>query len=71
MDVPLYALQTSLTKGPCCAARGGSSRARRSRAGARVLVDASATQSHLDPLAAAPERNRYLQTVVPFLKRLR
>ena len=71
MDVPLYAFQTSLTKGHVL--RG----ARRFIAGSQiprgrsVLVDASATQSHLDPLAAAPERNRFLQTVVPFLKRLR
>ena len=35
-----------------------------------MLVDASATESHLDPLTAAPERNRYLQTVVPFLRKL-
>jgi hypothetical protein len=40
------------------------------RAGS-VLVDASATESHLDPLAAAPDRNRFLQTVVPFLRKLR
>ena len=33
--------------------------------GRSVLVDASATESHLDPLTAAPERNRFLQTVVP------
>ena len=30
-----------------------------------MLVDASATESHLDPLTAAPDRNRFLQTVVP------
>ena len=34
-------------------------------------ADASATESHLDPLTAAPERNRFLQTVVPFLRKLR
>lgn len=71
VDVPLYAFQTSLTKGHVL--RGArrliaSSQIPRGRS---VLVDASATQSHLDPLAAAPERNRFLQTVVPFLKRLR
>ena len=36
-----------------------------------ILVDASATESHLDPLTAAPGRNRFLRTVVPFLRRLR
>jgi hypothetical protein len=35
------------------------------------LVDASAAESHLDPLTAAPDRNRFLQTVVPFLPALR
>jgi hypothetical protein len=35
-----------------------------------VLVDASATESHLDPLTAAPAKNPYLRTVVPFLRRI-
>lgn len=67
--VPLYAFQTSLTKGRVL--RGArafitGSKVPRSRS---TLVDGSATQSHLDPLTAAPERNRFLQTVVPFLRR--
>ena len=71
VDLPLYALQTDLTHGQVL--RG----ARRFIAGSKiprgrsVLVDASATESHLDPLTAAPERNRFLQTVVPFLRKLR
>jgi hypothetical protein len=71
VDLPLYALQTDLTHGHVL--RG----ARRFIAGSKVprdrsvLVDASATESHLDPLTAAPERNRFLQTVVPFLRELR
>jgi pimeloyl-ACP methyl ester carboxylesterase len=71
VDLPLYALQTELSHGHVL--RG----ARRFIAGSKVprsrtvLVDASATESHLDPLTAAPDRNRFLQTVVPFLKRLR
>jgi len=70
IDLPLYAIQTSLTDGAVL--RG----ARRLIADARiqrrrsVLVDASKTDSHLDPLTAAPARSRYLQTVVPFLERL-
>jgi hypothetical protein len=36
-----------------------------------VYVDASKTNSHLDPLTAVPGRNDFLKTVVPFLKRLR
>jgi pimeloyl-ACP methyl ester carboxylesterase len=71
VDLPLYALQTDLTHGHVL--RG----ARRFIAGSKVpqarsvLVDASATESHLDPLTAAPDRNRFLQTVVPFLRKLR
>jgi pimeloyl-ACP methyl ester carboxylesterase len=71
VDLPLYALQTDLTHGHVL--RG----AKRFIAGSKVpkarsvLVDASATESHLDPLTAAPERNRFLQTVVPFLRKLR
>jgi hypothetical protein len=70
VDLPLYALQTDLTHGHVL--RG----AKRFIAGSKVprtrsvLVDASATESHLDPLTAAPERNRFLQTVVPFLRKL-
>jgi pimeloyl-ACP methyl ester carboxylesterase len=70
IDLPLYALQTSLTAGRVLkGARAliGGSRIPLRRS---VLVDASATESHLDPLTAAPDRNRYLQTVEPFLKRL-
>jgi pimeloyl-ACP methyl ester carboxylesterase len=70
VDLPLYALQTDLSNGRVL--RG----ARRFIAGSKVprarsvLVDASATESHLDPLTAAPDRNRFLQTVVPFLRKL-
>ena len=71
VDLPLYALQTDLAHGRVL--RG----ARRFIAGSKVprgrsvLVDASASESHLDPLTAAPERNRFLKTVVPFLRKLR
>jgi hypothetical protein len=69
-DVPVYALQTSLTGGAVLrGARSFVTRSRSPRALARY-VDASATESHLDPLTAAPARNRYLQTVVPWLKRV-
>jgi hypothetical protein len=70
VDLPLYALQTDLTRGHVL--RG----AKRFIAGSKVprarsvLVDASATESHLDPLTAAPDRNRFLRTVVPFLRKL-
>ncbi|HEU4973912.1 MAG TPA: hypothetical protein VFT50_02390 [Baekduia sp.] len=70
IDVPLYAVQTSLTGGRVL--RGARRLIRSSRIPAKrsVLVDAAATESHLDPLTAAPGRNRYLQTVEPFLRRM-
>jgi hypothetical protein len=34
----------------------------------RVVDDRQA--SHLDPLSAAPRTNRFLKTVVPFLRRV-
>lgn len=69
VDVPLYAFETGAFKG-------------RVLKGARRYLDSSriprersvlATDEkmlHDDPLFAAPARNRFLQTVVPFLKRI-
>jgi pimeloyl-ACP methyl ester carboxylesterase len=70
VDVPIYALQTSLTHGGVL--KGAKSFLKLSRSPVRQakLVDASATESHLDPLTAAPDRNQYLKTVVPWLKGL-
>lgn len=71
VNVPLYAFQTSLTHGGVL--RGARAFIRGSRIPRKrsVLVDASATTSHLDPLTAAPQTNAFLKTVVPFLKRIR
>jgi hypothetical protein len=67
IDVPVYAYSTDLTGGRV--ARG----ARRLEAMSRVphsrVVD-DRKASHLDPLSAAPRTNRFLRTVVPFLRRL-
>jgi hypothetical protein len=65
--VPLYAFSTSLTKG--AVARGAQRLARMAPIPRRVVVDDRGT-SHLDPLSAAPRTNRFLKTVVPFLKRI-
>jgi hypothetical protein len=66
IDVPLYAYSTDLTKG--AVARGARRLARMSRIRRTVVVD-DRRASHLDPLSAAPGRNRFLRTVVPFLRR--
>ena len=67
IDVPLYAYSTDLTDGRV--ARGARRLAARARIpSVRVVDDRQA--SHLDPLSAAPRTNRFLRTVVPFLRRV-
>jgi pimeloyl-ACP methyl ester carboxylesterase len=68
VDLPLYAVQTSLTKGGVL--KGAKSFIKLSRSPAKddKLVDASKSESHLDPLTAAPATNDYLKTVIPWLK---
>jgi hypothetical protein len=67
IDVPLYAYSTDLTQG--AVARGARRLVQMSAIETvRVVDDRSA--AHLDPLSAAPRRNRFLKTVVPFLRRL-
>jgi pimeloyl-ACP methyl ester carboxylesterase len=69
-DVPVYAVQTSLTRGAVL--KGAKSFVTRSKSPRRLAayVDAGSEQSHLDPLTAAPATNKYLKTVVPWLKRV-
>jgi pimeloyl-ACP methyl ester carboxylesterase len=69
-DVPVYALQTSLTNGNVLEGARSFVKRSDSPAGVARYVDASRTESHLDPLTAAPARNEYVKTVVPWLKRL-
>jgi hypothetical protein len=67
IDVPLYAYSTDLTEG--AVARGARRLVKLSKIRTvRVVDDRSA--AHLDPVSAAPDRNRFLKTVVPFLRRL-
>jgi hypothetical protein len=67
IDVPLYAFSTSLTRG--AVARGARRLVTRSRIRTVRVVDDRST-AHLDPLVAAPRKNHFLKTVVPFLRRL-
>jgi hypothetical protein len=66
IDLPLYAFSTALTNGRV--ARGARRLLRRSRIEEASIVDDRGT-SHLDPLSAAPSRNHFLKSVVPFLRR--
>lgn len=67
VDDPLYAYDTDLTRGRVI--RGARAFVRRSKI-KRATYVADFGASHLDPLTAAPARNRFLKTVVPFLKSL-
>lgn len=67
IDLPLYAYGTDLADGRV--ARGARRLARLSRISRAVVVD-DQRASHLDPVVAAPGRNRFLKTVVPFLRRI-
>ena len=67
VDIPLYAFETNLTNGRVL--RGARRFAAASKVPRMKLVADHGT-SHLDPLFAAPGRNRFLQTVVPFLRTL-
>jgi hypothetical protein len=67
IDLPLYAYGTDLSNGRV--ARGARRLARFSRITQPIVVD-DERASHLDPVAAAPARNRFLKTVVPFLRRI-
>jgi pimeloyl-ACP methyl ester carboxylesterase len=70
-DLPVYAIETSLPNADVLqGARRFIKRSSSSKKDAE-LVDASATMAHLDPLTAAPEANRFLETVVPWLKKLK
>jgi hypothetical protein len=69
VNVPLYAIQTDLTHGGVLrGARRFVKQARTTNAQA-TYVNADPQMSHLDPLTAASDKNKFLKTVVPFLKR--
>jgi pimeloyl-ACP methyl ester carboxylesterase len=66
MNVPLYAYQTDLTSGGVLI--GAQNVKKASKIPRLVTVDDGANASHLDPVIAPPETNRFIQTVVPFLR---
>jgi pimeloyl-ACP methyl ester carboxylesterase len=68
IKLPLYAFQTDLTKGRVL--KGARRLIKRSRIKTYTLVT-DTSQNHLDPLVASPSKNRFLKTLVPFLKKHR
>lgn len=72
VKLPIYAIQSSLSK-PGGAAKGrldiGTHAFVAMNKSKLKFVDASAVNSHLDPLLAAPSTSVFLQTVTPWLKK--
>jgi hypothetical protein len=66
LDVPIYAIESSLGAGRVLA--GARALARRSHVKA-TLVDRHTTYDHLDPLSATRDTNAFVKTVIPFLRR--
>ena len=71
VNIPYYAFQTSLTGSRNGVVEGAKNFAARSKVpqGGLVIVNRSDKTSHLDPLLAAPKKNDFVKTVVPFLKK--
>ena len=70
VDVPLYAFQTALGGRNDAVTRSAHAYQAESKIPSVTVVSRTTTYSHLDPLLATPAQNAFLQTVVPWLKRL-
>jgi hypothetical protein len=69
VNLPYYVIATSLGGRRLIA--GARRFKRESRIPRLEVVDRGARYGHLDPLLAAPARNAFLKTVVPWLRRIR
>jgi pimeloyl-ACP methyl ester carboxylesterase len=67
VDIPLYAFQTAISQGGVL--RGTKAFIRRSRVKSHWLYQ-DPRMGHFDPLEDFPARNRFIQTVVPWLRDL-
>jgi pimeloyl-ACP methyl ester carboxylesterase len=70
VDVPLYAFQTSLGGTDNAVADGAHYYQQHSRIPSVTVVSRTLTYSHLDPLLAAADQNAFLQSAVPWLKKV-
>jgi len=71
VNVPLYVIQTSLGGTNNAVANGAKLYQQESKIPRVTIVNRASTYSHLDPLLAAPAHNAFLQTVVPWLMRIK
>jgi pimeloyl-ACP methyl ester carboxylesterase len=70
LGVPIYAIETALGKGRVLAGAQQLAKLAKLKKGQLTLVERASTMSHLDPLAASTDKNDFLKTVVPFLRKL-
>lgn len=70
VDVPLYGIQTSLGGQGDGVIKGALAWKRLSHIPSVTLYNEAKQYSHLDPVLAAPAHNVFLQTIVPWLKRV-
>lgn len=70
LKIPIYAFATSLGNQRVLDAAKALATQSGLPAKDLTLVDRASTYAHCDPLAASPDQNDYLNTVVPFLRNL-
>jgi len=70
VKVPMYAFEAALGDGRVIPAVQDLARQSHVPVRDRTLVDRQHSYAHVDPLAASPDKNAFLKTVVPFLKRI-
>ncbi len=70
VDVPLYAFQTSLGGTANAVADGAHFYQQESKIPGVTVVSRTDTYSHLDPLLATPSKNAFVQSVIPWLKKV-
>ena len=68
VDIPLYAIQTDLTKGRVLLGASNFIARAKTTIKESTLVNADPEQAHLDPLMAATKQNKFFTTVTPFLR---
>jgi len=65
VDLPLYVFETGISKGGVLRAARRLMRSSRIRC---ATLASDQAMGHVDPLLDFPEHNRFVQTVVPFLR---
>ena len=68
--MPLYTFQTSVGGTGSAVGDGARYFQRHSKIPSVTVVSRTASFSHLDPLLATLSRNAFLQTAIPWLKRI-